>query len=38
MDATLAGETELIAGDPAAAEHHLREACKAYRAMGERDT
>jgi class 3 adenylate cyclase/tetratricopeptide (TPR) repeat protein len=30
------GQIELIAGDPAAAEHHLREAYEAYRAMGER--
>jgi class 3 adenylate cyclase len=31
-----AGVIELIAGDPAAAEHRLREAYKAFRAMGER--
>ena len=36
MDADVAGEVELIAGDPAAAEQHLREAYEAYRAMGER--
>jgi tetratricopeptide (TPR) repeat protein len=34
--ASAAGTVELIAGDPAAAEHHLREAYEAYRAMGER--
>jgi class 3 adenylate cyclase/tetratricopeptide (TPR) repeat protein len=34
--AGVAGEIELIAGDPAAAEHHLREAYEAFRAMGER--
>jgi tetratricopeptide (TPR) repeat protein len=31
-----AGEIELIAAHPAAAEQYLREACQAYRAMGER--
>ena len=36
MGAHLAGQIELIAGDPAAAEHHLRESYEAYRAMGER--
>jgi predicted ATPase/class 3 adenylate cyclase len=36
MGADVAGEMELIAGDPAAAERHLREAYEAYRAMGER--
>ena len=36
MDATAAGDIERIAGDPAAAERHLREAYEAYRAMGER--
>ena len=36
MGAGTAGEIELIAGDPAAAEQHLREAYEAYRAMGER--
>ncbi len=34
--AGVAGEMELILGDSAAAEHHLREACEAFRAMGER--
>jgi tetratricopeptide (TPR) repeat protein len=34
--ARVAGEIEQIAGDPAAAEQHLREAYEAYRAMGER--
>jgi len=34
--ASLAGHMELIAGDPAAAEHHTREAYEALRAMGER--
>jgi tetratricopeptide (TPR) repeat protein len=34
--AEVAGTIELIAGDPAAAELHLRKSCKAYRAMGER--
>ena len=34
--ARAAGEAELIAGDPAAAEHYLREAYEALRAMGER--
>jgi ATP/maltotriose-dependent transcriptional regulator MalT len=36
MAACIVGETELIAGDPAAAEYHLREGCEAFRAMGER--
>ena len=36
MGAHVAAEIELIAGDPAAAEQHLREAYKAYRAIGER--
>ncbi len=36
MGASAAGEIELIAGDPAAAEPHLREAYETYRAMGER--
>jgi tetratricopeptide (TPR) repeat protein len=36
MGATSAGQVEQIAGDPAAAEHHLREAYQTYRAMGER--
>jgi hypothetical protein len=36
MGADVAGEVELIAGDPAAAEQHLREAYEAYRAMGAR--
>jgi ATP/maltotriose-dependent transcriptional regulator MalT len=31
-----AGHMELVAGDPAAAEHHLREGYEAFRAMGER--
>jgi class 3 adenylate cyclase len=34
--AGVAGEIEQIAGDPAAAEEHLREAYATYRAMGER--
>jgi Flp pilus assembly protein TadD len=34
--ASTAGEIELIAGDPAAAERHLREAYETFRAMGER--
>jgi class 3 adenylate cyclase len=34
--ANVAGEIEQIAGDPAAAEQHLREAYETYRAMGER--
>jgi class 3 adenylate cyclase/tetratricopeptide (TPR) repeat protein len=34
--ASTAGEIELIAGDPAAAEQHLREAYEAFRVMGER--
>ena len=34
--AGVAGEIELTAGDPAAAEHHLREAYETFRAMGER--
>lgn len=34
--ATAVGNNELIAGDPAAAEHHLRQAYEAYRAMGDR--
>jgi predicted ATPase/class 3 adenylate cyclase len=33
---SMAGEMELIAGNPAAAEHHLREGYEALRAMGER--
>ena len=36
MGATAAGWVELTAGEPAAAEHHLREAFEAFRAMGER--
>jgi class 3 adenylate cyclase/tetratricopeptide (TPR) repeat protein len=36
MGVGVRGETELVAGDPAAAEHHLRESCEAFRAMGER--
>ncbi len=36
MGATSAGHVEQIAGDAAAAEHHLREAYETYRAMGER--
>jgi tetratricopeptide (TPR) repeat protein len=36
MGANGAGWVELIAGEPAAAEHHLREAFEAFRAMGER--
>jgi tetratricopeptide (TPR) repeat protein len=36
MGASMAGFMELIAGDPAAAEHHLREGYEALRAMGER--
>jgi predicted ATPase/class 3 adenylate cyclase len=36
MAAHVAGEIELIAADPATAERHLREACEAYRAIGER--
>jgi tetratricopeptide (TPR) repeat protein len=36
MGATAAGIAEMIAGDPAAAEHHLRDAYEAYRATGER--
>jgi len=36
MGASGAGWVELIAGEPAAAEHHLREAFEAFRAMGER--
>jgi predicted ATPase/class 3 adenylate cyclase len=36
MVATAAGYIELIAGDPATAEHHLREAYEAFHAMGER--
>jgi class 3 adenylate cyclase/tetratricopeptide (TPR) repeat protein len=36
MATSVAGEVELIAGDPAAAERHLREAYEAFRAMGER--
>ena len=36
LGATAAGDIESIAGDLAAAEHHLREAYEAYRAMGER--
>ena len=34
--ASTAGEIELIAGDPGAAERHLREAYETFRAMGER--
>jgi hypothetical protein len=37
MAANLAGNVELIAGDPAAAEQHLREAYEAFRAMGNGD-
>jgi tetratricopeptide (TPR) repeat protein len=36
MAASLAGDMELIAGNPAAAEPHLREAYEAFRTMGER--
>jgi class 3 adenylate cyclase len=36
VGASLAGQIELIAGDPATAEHHLREAYEAFGAMGER--
>jgi class 3 adenylate cyclase/predicted ATPase len=36
MGAHVAGEIELIAADPTAAERHLREACEAYGAIGER--
>jgi Flp pilus assembly protein TadD len=36
MGADVLGEVELIAGDPAAARQHLREAYEADRAMGER--
>jgi len=36
MGASVAGRIELVAGDPAAAGHHLREAYEAFRAMGER--
>ena len=36
MGESSAGAIELIAGDPAAAERHLREACEALRAMGDR--
>jgi class 3 adenylate cyclase/tetratricopeptide (TPR) repeat protein len=36
MGASVAGSNELLAGDPAAAEHHLRQAYEAYRAMGDR--
>jgi tetratricopeptide (TPR) repeat protein len=36
MGVGVTGEMQLIAGDLAAAEHHLREACEAFRAMGER--
>jgi class 3 adenylate cyclase/tetratricopeptide (TPR) repeat protein len=35
MGATSAGHVEQIAGDAAAAEHHLREAYQIYRAIGE---
>ena len=35
MGATSAGHVEQIAGDAAAAEHHLQEAYETYRAMGE---
>jgi class 3 adenylate cyclase/tetratricopeptide (TPR) repeat protein len=35
MGATSAGHVEQIAGDAAAAEHHLREAYETYHAMGE---
>lgn len=34
--AEVAGQIELIAGDPAAAEHHIRDAYQTLRAMGER--
>jgi tetratricopeptide (TPR) repeat protein len=34
--AATSGEVELIAGDPATAERHLREAYEAFHAMGER--
>jgi class 3 adenylate cyclase/tetratricopeptide (TPR) repeat protein len=34
--ASVAGSNELIAGNPAAAEHYLRQAYEAYRAMGDR--
>ena len=36
MAANLAGNVELIAGDPVTAEQHLREAYEAFRTMGER--
>jgi len=36
IKATAAGEVELIAGNPAAAEQLLRQGCQALRAMGER--
>jgi class 3 adenylate cyclase/tetratricopeptide (TPR) repeat protein len=36
MGATSAGHVEQVAGDAAAAEHHLREAYQTYHAMGER--
>jgi tetratricopeptide (TPR) repeat protein len=36
MDADVAGEIELLAGDPATAERYLREAYEAYIAMGDR--
>jgi tetratricopeptide (TPR) repeat protein len=36
MGTATAGNIEWIAGEPAAAEHHLREAYEAFRAMGER--
>jgi hypothetical protein len=36
MGATAAGIVEMVAADPSAAEHHLREAYEAYRATGER--
>jgi tetratricopeptide (TPR) repeat protein len=35
LDTGLAGMTELISGDPAAAEHHLKQGCEALRAMDE---
>jgi tetratricopeptide (TPR) repeat protein len=36
MGVGVTGEMELIAEDPAAAEHHLTQACEAFRAIGER--
>jgi predicted ATPase len=36
LSATIAGDIEMIAGDPAAAEPKLKKGCDALRAMGER--